>query len=136
MDILKEITEALLSLEYLGIHIEDIKEQDGKQLYFFSVPESSTLQLIDSDLNERIRDECGLINLAKEFFTEAVVESCRSVFGDEEDEKFYDDVRNNISEYASFFAKVRHGEVWNAEMAKDAEKKFIDDLRYHTYEQV
>ena len=133
---LEENLEAILNLEYLGVHIEDTKEQDGKQLYFFSVPESSTLQFKDSEMNERIRDKCGLTNLTKEIITETIVESCRAVFGDEEDEEFYDDVRNNISEYASFFVKVRHGEVWNAEMAKDAGKKFIDNLRCHTYERV
>ena len=83
------------------------------------------MQLIDSDLNERIRDECGLINLAKEIFTETVVESCRSIFGDEKDEEFYDNVRNNIPKYTSFFVKVRHNEVWNEEMAKAAKEKLI-----------
>ena len=42
---------------------------------------------------------------------------------DEEDEEFYNDVKNNISEYASFFAKVRKGEVWNEEMGKAAIQK-------------
>lgn len=136
MNQLKESLESFLNLEYLGVHIEDVKEQYGKQLYFFSVPESSTLQFKNSEFNERIRDKCGLTNLTKEIITETIIESCRAVFGDEEDEEFYDDVRNNISEYVSFFVKVRHGEVWNAEMAKDAQKKIIDDLMHHTYKQV
>ena len=29
----------------MGIHIEDTKEQDFKQLYYFSVPERSTLKV-------------------------------------------------------------------------------------------
>ena len=50
-----------------------------------------------------------------------ILDSCKYEFDDgEEDEEFYKDVENNISDYALFFANVRQGEIWNKEMAKAA----------------
>ena len=46
MNQLKKNLDTVFVLEYFGIHIEDVKEQDGKYLYFFSVPQISTLQRI------------------------------------------------------------------------------------------
>ena len=125
INLLKENLEIILSLEYYGIHIEDIKEQDLKQLYFFSVPEKSTLKTNDDNLK-----------LAKDVLSTANVNSCRAVFGDEEDEEFYDDVRNNISNYVSFFAKVRYGEIWNKEMGDAAIMRAIDEIKNNTYKLV
>ena len=55
---------------------------------------------------------------------------------DEEDDKFYKDVENNISAYALFFAKVRKGEVWNKEMGKAAVNKAVEPLKNLSYKQV
>lgn len=136
INLLKENLEIILSLEYYGIHIEDIKEQDLKQLYFFSVPEKSTLKTNYDNLNDLIKEKDGLIKLAKDVLSTANVNSCRAVFGDEEDEEFYDDVRNNISNYVSFFAKVRYGEVWNKEMGDAAIMRAIDEIKNNTYKLV
>lgn len=128
--------KAVLSLEYYGIHVEDTKEQDFKILYYFSVPENSTIET-DNALNDKIKTADGLIEIAKETLTQIIIDSCKSEFDDdEEDEEFYNDVKNNISEYASFYAKVRKDEVWNEEMGKAAIQKITDEIKNNSYKQV
>ena len=128
--------KVVLSLEYYGIHIEDAKEQDFKILYYFSVPEKSTIE-IDNALNDKIKTADGLIEIAKESFTQIIIDSCKSEFDDdEEDEEFYNDVKNNISDYALFYAKVREGEVWNEEMGKAAIQKITDEIKNNSYKRV
>lgn len=57
--------------------------------------------------------------IAKDFLAVMIINSCKSEFDDnEDDEKFYEDVENNISDYALFFAKVRKGEVWDMDKSK------------------
>lgn len=66
-----------------------------------------------------------------------ILDSCKSEFDDEEeDEEFYKDVENNISEYALFFVKVRQGEVWDEEMGKTAVNKAVELLKNLSYKQV
>ena len=125
----------VLALEYYGIHIEETKEKDFKLLYYFSVPEKSTME-IDSPMNDKIKTSDGLIEIAKESLTEIIIDSCKSEFNDDEDEEFYNDVKNNISDYALFYAKVRKGETWNKEMGKAAIQKITDDIRNNSYRQV
>ena len=132
----KQIEENLktaLTLEYMGIHIEDTKEQGFKQLYYFSVPERSTLKTESAKEQAETADD--LIQVAKAALTEMILDSCKSEF-DDEDEEFYKDVENNISDYALFFAKVRKGEVWNKEMGKAAVNKAIESLKNLSYKQV
>ena len=64
-----------------------------------------------------------------------ILDSCKSEF-DDEDEEFYKDVENNISDYALFFAKVRKGEVWNKKMGKAAVNKAVESLKNLSYKQV
>lgn len=124
----------VLELEALGIHIEDVKEKDLRLLYYFSVPEKSTLKN-NENLNYDITTSDGLIELAKSTFTAIIVELCKAEFGDD-DEEFYEDVENNISDYASFFAKVRNGEIWDEEMGKVAIEKLVDEIKNNSYKQV
>ena len=126
LEYIKENLRIILKLEYLGIHIEDIKEKDFKQLFYFSVPERSTLQF------ESAKD---LINVAKTTFIKMVLDSCKSEFDDEEYEEFLKDVGNNISDYILFFAKVRQGEVWNKEMGETAVNN-IKQFEMPSYKQV
>ena len=58
------------------------------------------------------------------------------IFGDTEDEEFYKDIENNISDYALFFTKVRKGEVWDKEMGKAAVNKIVEELKNSSYKQV
>lgn len=128
--------ETILTLEYLGIHIEDTKERGFKQLYYFSVPEKSTIETNDF-LNDQIKTSDGLIQVAKDFLAVMILDSCKSEFDNkEEDEEFYKDVENNISEYALFFVKVRQGEVWNKEMGKAAVNKAVKSLKNLSYKQI
>lgn len=133
---IEENLKTILTLEYMGIHIEDIKKRDFKQLYYFSVPGKSTIETNDF-LNDQIKTSDGLIQVAKDFLAVMIISSCKSEFDDsEEDEEFYKDVENNISEYALFFAKVRQGEVWNEEKGKAAVNKAVEPLKNLSYKQV
>ena len=127
---IEENLKTVLTLEYMGIHIEDTKEQGFKQLYYFSVPERSTLKVESAKEQAETADD--LIQVAKATLTEMILDSCKSEF-DDEDEEFYKDVENNISDYALFFAKVRKGEVWNKEMGKAAVNKAVEPLKNLSY---
>lgn len=129
----EENLKTLLTLEYMGIHIENTKDQGFKQLYYFSVPERSTLKVEYAKEQAETADD--LIQVAKAALTEMILDSCKSEF-DDEDEEFYKDVENNISDYALFFAKVRKGEVWNKEMGKAAVNKAVEPLKNLSYKQV
>lgn len=132
---IEENLKTVLTLEYMGIHIEDTKEQGFKQLYYFSVPERSTLKTESAKEQAETADD--LIKVAKAALTEMILDSCKSEYADgEEYEEFYKDVENNISEYALFFAKVRQGEVWNKEMGKTAVNKTVESLKNLSYKQV
>lgn len=132
---IKENLKTVLTLEYIGIHIEDTKEQGFKQLYYFSVPERSTLKVESAKEQAETADD--LIQVAKAALTEMILDSCKSEFEDgEEDEEFYKDVENNISDYALFFVKVRKGEVWDKEMGKAAVNKAAEQLKNPSYKQV
>ena len=130
---IEENLKTVLTLEYMGIHIENTKEQGFKQLYYFSVPERSTLKTESAKEQAETADD--LIQVAKAALTEMILDSCKSEF-DDEDEEFYKDVENNISDYALFFAKVRKGEVWNKEMGKAAVNKAVESLKNLSYKQV
>lgn len=132
---IEENLKTVLTLEYMGIHMEDTKEHGFKQLYYFSVPERSTLKTESAKEQAETADD--LIKVAKAALTEMILDSCKSEYADgEEYEEFYKDVENNISEYALFFAKVRQGEVWNKEMGKTAVNKTVESLKNLSYKQV
>ena len=131
---IEENLKTVLTLEYMGIHIENVVD-DFKQLYYFSVPERSTLKV--ESVKEQAETADDLIKVAKATLTEMILDSCKSEFDDvEEDEEFYRDVENNISDYVLFFAKVRKGEVWNKEMGKAAVNKAVESLKNLSYKQV
>ena len=134
LEYIKENLRTILALEYLGVHIEDTKEKDFKQLYYFSVPERSALQV--GSAKEQIETAKDLIDVAKTTLKKMVLDSCKSEFDDEEYEEFSKDVENNISDYVLFFAKVRQGEVWNKEMGEAAINKIIEQFKMSSYKQV
>lgn len=132
---IEENLKTVLTLEYMGIHIEDTKEKGFKQLYYFSVPERSTLKVESAKEQAETADD--LIKVAKAALTEMIIDLCKSEFDDdEENEKFYKDVENNISDYVLFFAKVRRGEVWDKKMGKAAVNKVVEPLKNLSYKQV
>lgn len=132
---IEENLKTVLTLEYMGIHIEDTKEKGFKQLYYFSVPERSTLKVESAKEQAETADD--LIKVTKAALTEMILDLCKSEFDDdEENEKFYKDVENNISDYVLFFAKVRRGEVWDKKMGKATVNKVVEPLKNLSYKQV
>jgi hypothetical protein len=130
-------TTIILNLEYLGVHFEDTKEERGscglfsKTAYYYSVPEASTLEVNNKLLNERIKTANGLKYLAKETLIDMIIDSCKN---ESEDDEFVDDVKNNIHDYFKFYAKVRVGEIWTEDLAKqrikDIEKEIQEARKY------
>lgn len=131
---IEENLKSVLTLEYMGIHIEDVVD-DFKQLYYFSVPERSILKV--ESVKEQAETAEDLMKVAKTILTEIILDTYKAELADgEEDEEFYKDVENNISEYALFFAKVRQGEIWNKEMGKAAVNKALGKFPNPLYRQV
>lgn len=125
--------KTLLILEYLGIRLEDTINSNELLMFYFSVPESSTLELENKELDKRIKTSDDLIQLAKDLLIEMTLES-GEIF---EDEEFLKEVESNIDSYCKFYAKVRKDEVWDEAKAKSR----VTELRkllnvYKDYEEV
>lgn len=124
--------KTVLTLEWLGVHIEDTKEVKdeygipSKTVYYLSVPETSTIEVEDKKLNKKIQSSDSLISLAKEEILDMLMDSCKDVFGD--DEEFLEEVKNNTSDYFKFYAKVRKGEIWTKELGDAMVKKLTDEI--------
>ena len=124
--------KTVLALEWLGIHIEDTKEVtdeygiQSKTVYYFSVPETSTIEVKDKELSKKIHSSDSLMSLAKEEILDMLMDSCKDVFGD--DEEFLEEVKNNTSDYFKFYAKVRKGETWTKELGDAIVKKITDEM--------
>jgi hypothetical protein len=56
-----------------------------------------------------------------------LIDSCKIIYPD--DEEFIEDVKNNMSDYFKFYAKVRSGEVWNKEMGNSRIKELCEDIQ-------
>lgn len=136
-DLRKEIIESnintVLGLEYLGIRFEDTKEEKGscglfsKLAYYYSVPELSTLEVKDKELNDRIKTANGLKYLAKEVLIDMLINNYQKEFG--ENLEFVEDVKNNIHDYFKFYAKVRDGETWNKDIAEQRMKELTKEIK-------
>ena len=119
---IKSNVTIILNLEYLGVRFEETKDEYDshrvipKTAYYYSVPESSTLDVESEALNDRIKTANDLKRLAKDILIDMIVNNCKKEFG--EDDEFVSDVKNNINDYFKFYAKVRKGEVWNKELAE------------------
>ena len=126
-----ECFKSVLNLEWLGIHIEDTKEVEEKYgitktICMYSVPESSTIEVEDKDLNERIKTSDGLKYYAKEILSKLFLDSCREAYPD--DEEFINEIECNFSSFFKFYCKVRKGEVWNKEMGDKQVEEICKDI--------
>lgn len=125
--------QVILGLEWLGIRIEDVKEESDslglteKAIYYYSVPESSTVEVDDEELNTRIKTSDGLKHLAKEILLETLIAVCRAIFPD--DEEFLEYVEEDISNIFKFKAKVRIGETWTKEMGDNRVKELYGEIQ-------
>jgi DNA-binding transcriptional MerR regulator len=134
--------ETILALEYIGVHIEEVKEINnkygipGQLAYYFSVPETSTIEVEDEteEENKKIKSSEGLITLAKETIVGMLIDSC--IDQSEEDKEFIEEVKSNTSDYFKFYAKVRTGEVWNEDLGKAAIKRIANEIESSTYREV
>lgn len=123
----------MLNLEYLGVHFEDTKEEKSKHgfftkmAYYYSVPESSTIEVDNEELNARIKTADGLKRLAKDELIAMFVKVYDSELGT--DKEFLDYIKNNTSDYLKFYAKVRKGEVWTKELGDQRIKELIDAVK-------
>ena len=124
----------IFGLEWLGIRMEETKEEKDsnwffttKTAYYFSVPESSTIEIENQELNARIKTSDGLKSLAKETLTDMVIDACEQEYG--KDKCFIEDVKNNISDYFKFYAKVRKGEVWTKELGDNRMKELTEEIQ-------
>lgn len=132
---IEENVKTLMLLEYLGVHIEDVKQIAdeygifSKTIYYFSVPETSTIELdtATDEMSAKIKCADGLISLAKEEILDMLLDACKSEFGD--DEEFIQEIKDNSSDYFKFYAKVRNVEVWNKELGDAAIKKLTEDIK-------
>lgn len=132
-ELVLDSANVILNLEYLGVHFEDIKEERSKHgfftkmAYYYSVPESSTIEVDNEELNTRIKTADGLKRLAKDELIAMFVKVYGSELG--EDKEFLDYMKNNTSDYLKFYAKVRKGEVWTKELGDQRIKELIDAVQ-------
>lgn len=124
----------IFGLEYLGIRMEETKEERGsnwfsttKTAYYFSVPESSTIEVENQELNTRIKTSDGLKTLAKETLTDMMIDACEQEYG--KDQWLIEDVKKDISNYFKFYAKVRKGEVWTKELGDNRMKELTEEIQ-------
>lgn len=122
----------ILTLEWFGICLEGTKEEAddsgivAKTVYYYSVPESSTIEVDDENLNNAIKTSDGLKLLAKGTLIDMVVNACKAEYPD--DEEFIEDLKNNASNYFKFRARVRTGEVWTKEMGDNRVQELCKDI--------
>jgi len=95
--------------------------------YYFSVPESSTIEVDNEELNARIKTADGLKRLAKDELIAIFVKAYENDF--EKDKDLLDYLKNNTSDYLKFYAKVRKGEVWSKELGDQRIKELIDEVQ-------
>jgi hypothetical protein len=132
-ELVLDSANVILNLEYLGVHFEDVKEERSKHgfftkmAYYYSVPESSTIEVDNEELNTRIKTADGLKRLAKDELIAMFVKVYGSELG--EDKEFLDYMKNNTSDYLKFYAKVRKGEVWTKELGDQRIKELIDAVQ-------
>lgn len=129
---LKELIEISLYLEYLGIHEEESKYTENDLLYFFSVPEKSTIEPKNEKDKDKFQTSDGLIKFAKDVLTGIFLKSIFKEFDEEDpfDKKFMKELEEDPSKIVKFYAKVRKGEIWTEEMGKDAMNKITEKLSY------
>ena len=135
----EELTRTLntiLALELYGIFIEKTKEiieEDGtgKIVYFFSVPESSTMELDENDkYKDLVKTSDGLIKVAKDALSELLIESFNETFDDDEMNE------EDIEKYIKFYAKVRTGDHWSIQKGKEKLDATINSIKNPEYKSV
>lgn len=118
-----------LTMEWYGIRTEDSKEIGYTTHQYISVPESSTIEVEDPELNTKLKTAKGLMSVGKDMIVKMLLDSCDSEYHDEE---FTKEVKDNISEYLKVYAKVRKGEVWTREMGDARIEELTAEIKQAT----
>ena len=84
--------KSVLAMEWYGIRAEETKEIGYATHHYVSVPESSTIEIEDQELNEKIKTADGLKKVARDMLVKQVLDYCEAEFDDEEsDDSVYID---------------------------------------------
>ncbi len=131
---MEAVTKVILSLEYLGIHIENQKLIGAKQICYFSVPESSLIKSSSENYANKLHTSEGLMKLAKEILSELyMIIALKDTDEDDPfDKEFINEMKEHLADYFAFYGKVRTGQVWNEELGKKA----VEDAAKTDYVQV
>ena len=122
-ELLKDITEAAIMLEYVGVEFEDEPFfGTGDFKIRFSVPEHLSTEF------EKFFKEYGstsedLMKTVKKVLIGAMY---KSIVGDNTLSDFNIE---EIEEYVKFYAKTRKGETWTKEMADAKMKVYKDEMK-------
>ena len=124
-EILANLLKTTLLLEWYGIRIESSKEIGYTTHQYISVPESSTIETEDPELNTKIKTADGMISIAKDMLIKTLLDYCQSEFNDDE---YTQEVRDNIAEYLKIYVRIRKGEVWTKEMGDARVEELSKDI--------
>ena len=115
----------VLNLEYLGVHIEKINDNLENYIVMFSVPEMSTLETDNENVNKFNKTSDNLIKLSKKWLIDMLIKSCKDIYDDED---FINELKEKQSDYFKFYAKVRKGEIWTKEIAENRIKELNNEF--------
>ena len=121
--------KSIMTMEWYGIRIEDTKEVGIATHQYVSVPESSTIEIEDQELNAKIQTADGLKLVAKDMLIKMMLDLCRATYDEDDIEEFMEDIKRDISDYLTVYAKVRKGEVWTREMGDARVAELTEELK-------
>lgn len=120
-NIFKNSLKIAMLLEYYGVRFDNCGEDiDGYYKFRFSVPESSTVNSENKELNTLLKTSTGIIAITKKY-----TEECLMMHIKDDDEEF----KSFLAEHVKFFAKVRTGEVWTEEMGKARVEELVKQIK-------
>ena len=121
--------KSIMTMEWYGIRIEDTKEVGIATHQYVSVPESSTIEIEDQELNDKIKTADGLKLVAKDMLIKMMLDLCRATYDEDDIEEFMEDIKRDISDYLTVYARVRKGEVWTREMGDARVAELTEELK-------
>lgn len=122
-----------LIMEWYGIRMESTRDIGDVTYHYISVPESSTIETKDQELNKYIQNADGLIAIAKDLMIKMALDTCRAAYKDMEDlDDFMKELKEHIGDLMKVYAKVREGEVWTQEMGEARVEELIEETKKTT----
>ena len=123
-ELLKKLSEMVLTFEYLGAKFEDETSFDFTDFKIrFSVPEFLSDDFKNRPLFEKYElTSDGLMKAVKEYLLEFIYKSVSA-------DSLFDFDREEIDSQIKFYAKVRKGETWTEEMGNAKMKAYKDKMK-------